>query len=198
MRRWKLPQRNQRWMKFFMQLPKRKLLQICLLQRLKQLHLPLDMTFSQQRTKVVSCTDCAEQYVLWRCPVFRGKTWTQRAKVVADNKLCFLWLNGQHSFRQCSNHPSAPQKVVQALTTSCYTEPREVSHLQHYVERTIRQKIRTYRWKKSREKAQALFPKAMLEVCYKFWKLSCNHRQEPKPYLLHVTLTAVTHGFQKN
>ena len=49
----------------------------------------------------VKCTARKLTHPLWRWPVFRGKTPTQTAKVVADNKLCFSSPNGQHSFRQC-------------------------------------------------------------------------------------------------
>ena len=52
-------------------------------------------------TKPVGCTDCKETHHLRRCPVFRGKTPTQRAEVVTDNNLRFLCLNGQHFYRQC-------------------------------------------------------------------------------------------------
>ena len=39
-------------------------------------------------------------HLLWRCPMFCGKTSTQRAKGAADNNLCFSCLNGQHFFLQ--------------------------------------------------------------------------------------------------
>ena len=38
---------------------------------------------------------------LWECRVFKEKTPTQRAKLVADNKLCFSCLRDKHTFRQC-------------------------------------------------------------------------------------------------
>ena len=38
---------------------------------------------------------------VWICPVFRKKTPTERAKLVADNKLCFSCFNTNHSLRQC-------------------------------------------------------------------------------------------------
>ena len=44
---------------------------------------------------------CKERHPLWRCPIFRGKTPTERAKTVADNKLCFSCFNQNHWFRQC-------------------------------------------------------------------------------------------------
>ena len=48
-----------------------------------------------------NCVVCNDKHPLWRCPVFRKKTPTERAKIVAENKLCFSCFNGQHSFRNC-------------------------------------------------------------------------------------------------
>ena len=47
-----------------------------------------------------SCIACKEKHPLWRCPVFREKTPTQRANLIADNQLCFSCLNGQHYVRK--------------------------------------------------------------------------------------------------
>ena len=47
------------------------------------------------------CIACKENHPLWRCRVFLSKTPTERAKVVAENKLCFSCFKGNHSFRQC-------------------------------------------------------------------------------------------------
>ena len=47
-----------------------------------------------------TCVAFKEKHPLWRCPVFRKKTPTGRAKLVADNKLCFSCFNDGHSFRQ--------------------------------------------------------------------------------------------------
>ena len=49
----------------------------------------------------VSCVVCKEKHPLWQYQVFRKKTPTERAKVVAENKLCFSSFNGQPSFRNC-------------------------------------------------------------------------------------------------
>ena len=48
----------------------------------------------------VSCVVCKDKHLLWRCQLFRKKTPTERAKVVAENKLRFSCFNGQHSFRK--------------------------------------------------------------------------------------------------
>ena len=40
-----------------------------------------------------TCAACKEKHPLWRCPAFRGKTPTERARIVADNKLCFSCFN---------------------------------------------------------------------------------------------------------
>ncbi len=47
------------------------------------------------------CIVCKARHALWRCAVFREKTPTQRAKLVAENRLCFSCLNGKHTFRKC-------------------------------------------------------------------------------------------------
>ena len=47
------------------------------------------------------CTACKGNHRLWECRVFKEKTPTQRAKLVADNKLCFSCLREKHTFRQC-------------------------------------------------------------------------------------------------
>ena len=49
----------------------------------------------------VICVVCKDKHPLWRCQVFRKKTPTERAKVVAESKLCFSCFNGQRSFLNC-------------------------------------------------------------------------------------------------
>ena len=44
---------------------------------------------------------CKGNHRLWECRVFKEKTPTQRAKLVADNKLCFLCLRNEDTFCQC-------------------------------------------------------------------------------------------------
>ena len=57
---------------------------------------------SSQKSQV-SCAVYKDKHPLWRCEVFRKKTPTERAKVVAENKLCFnSCFNGQDSFRNCN------------------------------------------------------------------------------------------------
>ena len=46
------------------------------------------------------CIVCKGNHRLWECRVFKEKTPTQRAKLVADNKLCFSCLRDKHTFRQ--------------------------------------------------------------------------------------------------
>ena len=50
----------------------------------------------------LNCNVCKDNHPLWRCRVFLDKTPTDRAKIVAENKLCFSCLKGNHSFRQCA------------------------------------------------------------------------------------------------
>ena len=47
------------------------------------------------------CIVCKGNHRLWECRVFKEKTPTQRAKLVADNKLCFSCLRDKHTFHQC-------------------------------------------------------------------------------------------------
>ena len=46
------------------------------------------------------CIVCKGNHRLWECRIFKEKTPTQRAKLVADNKLCFSCLRDKHTFRQ--------------------------------------------------------------------------------------------------
>ena len=46
------------------------------------------------------CIVCKGNHRLCECRVFKEKTPTQRAKLVADNKLCFSCLRDKHTFRQ--------------------------------------------------------------------------------------------------
>ena len=58
----------------------------------------------QQRspsTSISNCIVCKGSHRLWECRVFKEKTPTQRAKVVAEAKLCFSCLRHKHMFRQC-------------------------------------------------------------------------------------------------
>ena len=49
------------------------------------------------------CVLCKSQHPIWRCQNIKEKTPTQRAKIAAENQLCFSCLNGKHSFRTCPN-----------------------------------------------------------------------------------------------
>ena len=49
------------------------------------------------------CIVCKGNHRIWKCRVFKEKSPTQRAKVVAELKLCFSCLREKHMFRQCSN-----------------------------------------------------------------------------------------------
>ena len=47
------------------------------------------------------CLICKGNHRLWECRNSREKTPIQRAKLVADKKLCFSCLRDKHTFRQC-------------------------------------------------------------------------------------------------
>ena len=49
------------------------------------------------------CIVCKGNHRIWECRVFKEKSPTQRAKVVAEAKLCFSCLREKHTFRQCPN-----------------------------------------------------------------------------------------------
>ena len=64
-------------------------------QRETKKQLPSSFTNNYSRSIV-----CKGNHRLWECQVFKEKTPTQRAKLVADNKLCFSCLRDKHTFRQ--------------------------------------------------------------------------------------------------
>ena len=72
-----------------------------------------------------TCAACKEKHLLWRCPIFRKKTPTERAKLVADNKLCFSCFNDGHSFLQCSSRGNVLKTDVEAPTTHSFIAPTE-------------------------------------------------------------------------
>ena len=49
------------------------------------------------------CIVCKSNHRIWECRVFKEKSPTQRAKVLAEAKLCFPCLREKHMFRQCPN-----------------------------------------------------------------------------------------------
>ena len=49
------------------------------------------------------CIVCKGNHRIWESRVFKEKSPTQRAKVVAEAKLCFSCLREKHVFRQCPN-----------------------------------------------------------------------------------------------
>ena len=52
---------------------------------------------------------CKGQHAVWNCAVFKEKNATQRAKHVAEQKLCFACLQSNHSFRNCSKARKCPK-----------------------------------------------------------------------------------------
>ena len=63
---------------------------------------------TMEKPKFPPCSVCKGQNALWNCAVFKEKNATQRAKHVAEQKLCFACLQSNHSFcnyikaRKCS------------------------------------------------------------------------------------------------
>ena len=64
---------------------------------------------AQDKSKFPPCVLCKGSHALWNCAVFKEKNATHRAKYVAEQKLCFACLNGNHSFRQCSRAKKCPK-----------------------------------------------------------------------------------------
>ena len=64
---------------------------------------------AQDKSKFPPCVLCKGSHSLWNCAVFKEKNATQRAKYVAEQKLCFACLNGNHKFRQFSRGKKCPK-----------------------------------------------------------------------------------------
>ena len=64
---------------------------------------------AQDKSKFPPCVLCKGSHAFWNCAAFKEKNATQRAKCVAEKKLCFACLNGNHSFRQCSRTKKCPK-----------------------------------------------------------------------------------------
>ena len=65
---------------------------------------------AQEKFKFPPCVLCKGSHALWIFAVFKEKNATQRAKYVAEQKLCFAGFNGNHSFRQCSRAKNCPKQ----------------------------------------------------------------------------------------
>ena len=77
---------------------------------------------AQDKSKFPPCVLCKGSHALWNCAVFKEKNATQRAKYVAEQKLCFACLNGNRSFRQCYR---AKKCLKIAHIMSCSMEPKK-------------------------------------------------------------------------
>ena len=65
---------------------------------------------SREKTRFPPCSLCKGQHALWNCSVFKEKNATQRAKYVAEQKLCFSCLQGNHTFRKCQKARKCPKQ----------------------------------------------------------------------------------------
>ena len=77
-----------------------------------------------------NCIVCKDNHPLWRCRVFLDKTPTDRAKIVAENKLCFSCLKGNHSFRQCPQ----PRKCNKDGCNSSHNAHVSTTNREHHIE----------------------------------------------------------------
>ena len=64
---------------------------------------------AQDMSRFPPCVLCKDSHGLWNCAAFEEKNATQRAKYIAEQKLCFACLNGSHSFQQCSGAKKCPK-----------------------------------------------------------------------------------------
>ena len=64
---------------------------------------------TKENKKFPPCCVCKGQHALWICAVLKKKNATQRAKYVAEQKLCFACLQSNHSFRDCSKARKCPK-----------------------------------------------------------------------------------------
>ena len=64
---------------------------------------------TKEKLKYPSCSVCKGQHALWNCALFKEKNVTQRAKNVAEQKLCFACLQSNHSFCNCSKARKCPK-----------------------------------------------------------------------------------------
>ena len=64
-------------------------------------HQQTNLSKTKPEKLLSKCAACTEDHPLWKCPTFRKKTPTERAKLVAQAKLCFSFFQPDHSFRQC-------------------------------------------------------------------------------------------------
>ena len=64
---------------------------------------------TKEKPKLPPCSVCKGQHTFWNCAGFKKKNATQRAKHVAEQKLCFACSQSNHSFRNCSKSRKCPK-----------------------------------------------------------------------------------------
>ena len=64
---------------------------------------------TKEKLKFPPSSVCKGQHPLWNCAVFKEKNAAQRAKQVAEQKLCFACLQSNPSFRNCSKARKCPK-----------------------------------------------------------------------------------------
>ena len=79
----------------------------------------------QDKSKFPPCVLYKSSHALWNCAVFKEKNDTQRAKYVAEQKLCFACLNGNHNFRQCSRAKKSPKPDCESTHNVLLHEAKE-------------------------------------------------------------------------
>ena len=70
---------------------------------------------TKEKPKFSPCSACKGQHALWNCAVCKKKNATQRAKHVAEQKLCFAFLQSNHSFRNCRKARKCPKPDCESM-----------------------------------------------------------------------------------
>ena len=80
---------------------------------------------TKEKPKFRPCSVCKGQHALWNCAMFKEKNATQRAKHVAEQKLCMRVYRAITVFVIVARPESAPSQIVKARTTCSYMELRK-------------------------------------------------------------------------
>ena len=69
-----------------------------------------------------NCVAYKKKHLLWRCPLLRKKTHTERVKVVADNQLCFFCFNDDTPSDSVQNRRKVPKRDAEVPITHSFME----------------------------------------------------------------------------
>ena len=69
---------------------------------------------TKEKPKLPPCSVCKSEHALGNCAAFKEKNTAQRAKHLAEQKLCFAGLQSNHSFRNCSKARKCPKPYCES------------------------------------------------------------------------------------